>query len=169
VQAGATTVDELLRVVEPPVAGARPARSPDEPGAAAATTSVAPSSVRGALLLLSDVPNDESAGASALRAGLERAGQVVRYATPSNALTAVRGAALVAVIVVASSGTTDALPLLRALRREPAARRLPIVIIAPGVDDEAEALLFREGATDVVARLGPVALPARLQAILARA
>jgi type II secretory ATPase GspE/PulE/Tfp pilus assembly ATPase PilB-like protein/CheY-like chemotaxis protein len=161
VRTGATSVDELLRVVEPPVASVRAERpgageGPGEGGARMATTPAA-------VLLVSDAP----AGASALRAGLERAGHVVRAVTSADAPIAVRDTTPAAIVVDASPGSVEATVLLRALSAE--AWRPPIVVVAPGADESLEARLFAGGAADVATRPGPLALAARLRAILARA
>jgi type II secretory ATPase GspE/PulE/Tfp pilus assembly ATPase PilB-like protein/CheY-like chemotaxis protein len=157
-RAGATSVDELLRVIEPPTP-----RAAAEPVEGRALEQDAGASV----LLVADDPSRHHV----TRAALEGGGITVYHASIGAAADALaRSAPGVVVLDPGDSGASalsDALALVGVdvLR----ARSTPLVVLAAGTDEAAEIELFAAGATDVLsAPPRPLALAARLRALLAR-
>jgi len=155
-RAGATSIDELLRVIEPPTP-----RAPAEQVDGRAPEQDA----RASVLLVADDPSCHHATRDALE-GEGIAVHHARIATAADALA--RSAPRVVVLDLGDAGAPapgDALALAGVLR----ARSTPLVVLAGGADEAAEIELFAAGATDVLsAPSRPLALAARLRSVLTR-
>jgi type II secretory ATPase GspE/PulE/Tfp pilus assembly ATPase PilB-like protein len=194
VRSGETTLDELLRVVEPPVevpvrrpppqrdSGADTSRSrSDVPRAAAAPAPPKPALPDEALQLLDDLfdetfnskktvllVEDEEPLRRVLRDLLEREGfTVVEAADGVQALDEVDRSAPDVLVLDLNLPRLDGYGVLSHLRARPATARLPVIVLTAKGDEENEVRVFETGANDFLTKpFRPRALSARLRALL---
>jgi Tfp pilus assembly pilus retraction ATPase PilT/CheY-like chemotaxis protein len=194
VRSGETTLDELLRVVEPPVelpvrrpppprdSGADTSRSrADAPRAAATPAPPKPALPDEALQLLDDLfdetfngkktvllVEDEEPLRRVLRDLLEREGfTVVEAADGVQALDEVDRSAPDVLVLDLNLPRLDGYGVLSHLRARPSTARLPVIVLTAKGDEENEVRVFETGANDFLTKpFRPRALSARLRALL---
>jgi len=195
VRGGDTSLDELLRVVEPPVEVAvrRPSPTRDTAGdgsrsrgdtsnrAAAVASPPKPALPDEALQLLDDLfdetfnakktvllVEDEEPLRRVLRDLLEREGfTVVEAADGVQALDEVDRSAPDVLVLDLNLPRLDGYGVLSHLRARPSTARLPVIVLTAKGDEENEVRVFETGANDFLTKpFRPRALSARLRALL---
>jgi type II secretory ATPase GspE/PulE/Tfp pilus assembly ATPase PilB-like protein/CheY-like chemotaxis protein len=189
VRRGASSVDELLRVLERPADEAATPdtalvegfeidggyRHPDRARASGRQVfegsafdlldEYAPAAADRRPILIA---RERRSGQDEVRGALEANGFAVREVSGAGLFDAIDRAKPAALILDASA-SSDAMEMLERLRARPATSFIPALMIAPHDDEAAEVRAFEQGASDYLSKpLRPAVLAARVRALVER-